>query len=560
MVSSWPISIFPFLLFHPSYTNTQHHPTSPPFGTSWYPSTYFNTSSHTDNTTSNTKTNNIQRSGCRSPVLTMSAEPDDPSHIESQVDFSSDVPGGVSQDRPIKQEPADDPPRSPWTFKKNEIVNLTSDGEHDDDLDMADLLPAFQPSITSRAALPAESEDGLFMPEATPQAIVAASTAGFPDTAMENDVPAASGVDGPLDLGPSIFKSGKAGQDAAVLRARMLVAQRKFVDIQRSRQAATQATDLLRGPDDPENGQVTPPGPDSNMSPPPAPKARGRGKRGGKDSATKRFETLKAVFERKRRAGTANLQDEIEYMKLEAAESTRLRKIEADEEYDRTPPLSPEADDGLFLSDNEDAEAPGARYSTMVSDDEEEPVPKKRGRPKRASLDDEDEAADTPKRGKANSGNATKKKGRKVAGTNYTDEDLEDVLERAKRQKIEKTAANAKKKGGAAGKTKVAPKAKAKGKAGPSMTNLGSLMGTDVFGDTAATANLPNQPLFEHGGGIRAKQLKQLIASVPTDSNKKVAAADKKYLDEAIKNFTGHGTVRPADDGNWYGNDVYPSF
>ena len=43
--------------------------------------------------------------------------------------------------------------------------------------------------------------------------------------------------------------------------------------------------------------------------------------------------------------------------------------------------------------------------------------------------------------------------------------------------------------------------------------------------------------------------MKALIASVPTEANKKVAAADKRFLDEAIKSFTGHATVRPADGG-----------
>lgn len=42
--------------------------------------------------------------------------------------------------------------------------------------------------------------------------------------------------------------------------------------------------------------------------------------------------------------------------------------------------------------------------------------------------------------------------------------------------------------------------------------------------------------------------MKQLIASVPTES-KDIAKMDRKYLESAIKDFTGTGAVRPAPDG-----------
>lgn len=45
--------------------------------------------------------------------------------------------------------------------------------------------------------------------------------------------------------------------------------------------------------------------------------------------------------------------------------------------------------------------------------------------------------------------------------------------------------------------------------------------------------------------------MKQLIASVPTES-RDTAKYDQKYLDAAIRDFTGTGSVKAAPDGNWY--------
>lgn len=45
--------------------------------------------------------------------------------------------------------------------------------------------------------------------------------------------------------------------------------------------------------------------------------------------------------------------------------------------------------------------------------------------------------------------------------------------------------------------------------------------------------------------------MKALIASVPGESQK-ISASDKKALDDAIKAFTGQGSVRAAEDGNWH--------
>ncbi|KAK6371429.1 hypothetical protein LTR81_027970 [Elasticomyces elasticus] len=106
-------------------------------------------------------------------------------------------------------------------------------------------------------------------------------------------------------------------------------------------------------------------------------------------------------------------------------------------------------------------------------------------------------------------------------------------------------------------KKKKAPAAKgkaSKGKTGQRMTNMSSIMGTDVFGDVAATANLRNQPTMDGANLPRArdKALTKLIASVPIE-DKKEAGADKKLLMRAIQDFDGKYSVKASaeGDGNW---------
>ena len=78
--------------------------------------------------------------------------------------------------------------------------------------------------------------------------------------------------------------------------------------------------------------------------------------------------------------------------------------------------------------------------------------------------------------------------------------------------------------------------------------------GSDVFRDTAATRHLPDQPGFTgdftEKKGRREDALKQLLASVPEES-KEIAASDKAYLNSCVRDFTGHASVRPANDNNW---------
>lgn len=77
--------------------------------------------------------------------------------------------------------------------------------------------------------------------------------------------------------------------------------------------------------------------------------------------------------------------------------------------------------------------------------------------------------------------------------------------------------------------------------------------GTDVFRDAAANEDLPDQPTFSGdfstSKGRREDAMKQLIASVPTES-KDIAKMDRKYLENAIRDFSGAaGAVKASPDG-----------
>ncbi|KAK0316053.1 hypothetical protein LTR82_012346 [Friedmanniomyces endolithicus] len=228
-----------------------------------------------------------------------------------------------------------------------------------------------------------------------------------------------------------------------------------------------------------------------------------------KDEAALAFARVKAAHERKKRAGTLDMESEIAYMKAHGSEDERLRKLEADEEYDRE---SSEEEGAAISEARSDHFTPLETTGAAGDEDDVAERPAKRRYGKRANPDDDGPAPKKPRK------NAAKIDGSK------------------------KKAGDSKKK---------ARGAKPKDKKPPPMANLSSIMGTNVFEDAAATANLPQQPTSfgETVPGRRDKALAQLIASVP-DSDQGVACADKQLLNKAIMDFTGQGSVKPSNDGN----------
>lgn len=241
----------------------------------------------------------------------------------------------------------------------------------------------------------------------------------------------------------------------------------------------------------------------------------------GTPDAAATFQSLKRAVEEKRRRGALGLVEEIEFIKAEANEKMRLLKKQSDLNYD------------LSDDDLSSAMAPEATAVPLYEEEDESQRPEKKSR--------------NPKR-KADSGSKPQPKRRRTA-----EDTEEDILEVARRKNAAKAKAKASKStkttnasGGGVSTTKRGRKPKY---TGPSMLNSASMRGNDIFRDAAQNRDLPSQPTFDPTSR-KDQALKGLIASVPEEF-RPIAKADRKYLDDAIKNFTGFAAVKPADDGNW---------
>ncbi|KAK1061371.1 hypothetical protein LTR74_011122 [Friedmanniomyces endolithicus] len=354
---------------------------------------------------------------------------------------------------------------------------------------------AIDPSL--RGTSEAQSE----MPDGSVDVSGAAKPAATHVDDSGDQVPAPEPMSGPQDSVP-------ASEDGLFVpemtnRERMVQAQAKFAKVMKARISARDSTLVntsISGtaaptPDDASEITTTVAEPGS------IPRK--------KDEAALAFARVKAAHERKKRAGTLDMESEIAYMKAHGAEDVRLRKLEADEEYDR----ESSEEEGAAISEARSdhftpLETPGAADDDL--DVAERPA--KRRYRKRTNPDDDGPAP---------------KKARKNA---------------AKTDSSKKKAGDSKKK---------ARGAKPKDKKPPPMANLSSIMGTNVFADAAATAGLRNQPTIS--GAIvprhRDKALAQLIASMPA-SDRRAAGPDRDLLNEAIKDFTGERSIRPSDDGD----------
>ena len=125
------------------------------------------------------------------------------------------------------------------------------------------------------------------------------------------------------------------GQPAMTARDKLLATQRKYANLLRQQRDTAKQAEV--SPD------VSSPPPSTAYSKP------------AKDLTAVSFAKAKATAERKKRAGTLTLHEEIEWMQTAAAEAARLRKIKADAEYDRSPTPEPA---GIFVSEEDSPEPP----------------------------------------------------------------------------------------------------------------------------------------------------------------------------------------------------------
>lgn len=264
--------------------------------------------------------------------------------------------------------------------------------------------------------------------------------------------------------------------------------------------------------------------PSPNPEPEPVPDPESESDEADKDKDAM-FEQAKRDYNKKKKANKLSMEDEISFMRIESDYMARKRKADADAEYDRSPSASEKADDneedGLFVSE----EAP--RLSELYSDDEANATKTRKRK------NDADGGGQPRKRAKP----------KRNSRSDMTDDDVAAILEEARFQ----SKVNSRSKGRAKSQNKAASKAKQR--KGTQTTNIGSLFRNDVFADTEATADLGPQPTFENTTR-RNNALKQLVASVPNEDTD-IAKADMKFLEKALKDFTGVGSVRVGSDGKW---------
>lgn len=224
-----------------------------------------------------------------------------------------------------------------------------------------------------------------------------------------------------------------------------------------------------------------------------------------------RFAALKKWYLAKKAAGKVEIPEEIAFLRAESAETARQRKIRQDANFDNPAIEYSEDDDSdLFV---QQAELPDLPDSSS-----DEGSKKKRRR----------------KPGKDAASGERSKKSRKVAGQKYSDADFQTVLENARKGKKMPS--------------KPKPASNKDVEKGHSITNLGSMRGTNVFKDAEAMEHMPDQPRFE-GTTRRDEAMKQLLASVPTES-RDIARIDRQALANAIReDFNGSRSVEATPDG-----------
>jgi len=225
------------------------------------------------------------------------------------------------------------------------------------------------------------------------------------------------------------------------------------------------------------------------------------------------FRVFQREIEEKRREGTLTWQEEIQYERAKDAEQARINKERLDNAFDGS-------DDAVSVGED-----PRMSPSVASLPEDDDGEPEKRGRKRKADPISKPQ----PRKRRA------------------APKSAEDILAIARR-KIE---AKAKAKGAGKGK-KQAPKKGRKAKpSAPDLLNTASMLGSNVFEDTARMRDVPDQPTFGPDHDNRKdKALRSLIASVP-EEYRPVAKTDKKFLEDAMKDFTGRGAVTPAEDGNW---------
>ena len=279
-------------------------------------------------------------------------------------------------------------------------------------------------------------------------------------------------------------------------------------------------------------------------------------------NAAKQFGILKRNYEKRKAGGRTTIEEDIAFSKAEAQDKLRLKRLastRAFEDYEaRGQDDLPEAQDSLFVSEvseNEHSQPLRKRPALTDTQHDEPEQPKKRGKTEKpdwglAGHVPINAIRDSHKIGRDfQEQSANKKRGRKPAGAEDQTRDPPNGKTRQKSTKFGK----GKKQDDAT--SKVVKKRASKPKKGPIMSNVHSLLTSNLITDArsgSGNANALRQPGFGTATGRdRGKALQQLLASIPEEDRKTSgASADKNALVRACQSFNSR-RMKPDGKAGW---------
>lgn len=239
------------------------------------------------------------------------------------------------------------------------------------------------------------------------------------------------------------------------------------------------------------------------------------------------FEEATQKHEKRRSDNTATPQEEMAFLALEKAYKEKKQRAQLPAEEDDRPDTE---DEDLFIPENPQAsrrkKQPGrASRKRKASDDDSHPSPptKKSRGPGEGQVSDDDSHVDSSTPAKKTRGQGAAKKAPKT--------------KRAAAKGPKRTTSKVKK-----GKKKAA-------RPGNRPDRLGA---SNLIDDAEAAELMPDTATFDvaETGEVRERALKALVENAPEDQ-REAAKKDRVRLRKAIQQFTGQGSVKPADNGKW---------
>jgi SNF2-related domain len=252
-------------------------------------------------------------------------------------------------------------------------------------------------------------------------------------------------------------------------------------------------------------------------------------------AAASRFKSYKRTHERKKKKGWNTVEEDVAFSKARNAEERRLKLKSRKRTYKAIDSEVEvlEDDDPLFISEG----TPPALLDASVVMDLENPTAPKRRMPCRPNRISESALHDATQIGfdaleAERRRTASRKRQRKGAVQKKTPKESKTRVSRSKDKKVD-----------------MVPQPKrGKGRKGPEMTNLQTLLNNDIVSAAQANAGKAAQPGFTSKN--KREALAELIASIP-ESERTTHNADKNALDKATTSFTGRAAMKADGNNGW---------